>query len=212
MMAGAYLDVETTRDAIKASRASMAADRALDPTSSVKALEGRLAGIGLTSEQSGAIAGVVEHDRVALGRLMVLQGAPQTPLNPWEQALWMLVADFLAAAIPILPFILAPVPEARFISAVVTLSLLVGLGVGRARDQRLVLQTQMEEYTMCARVCSECLTLRRQRDCRTRIIQTLFGTVEVDAPRISVGSSAGTDARRSCRTGLASGPTSGGYQ
>ncbi len=39
---------------------------------------------------------------------------------------------------------------------------------------------------MCARVCQECLTLRRQRDCRTRTIQTLFGTVKVDAPRISV--------------------------
>ena len=31
-----------------------------------------------------------------------------------------------------------------------------------------------------------CLTLRRRRDCRTRTIQTLFGTVEVDAPRISI--------------------------
>ncbi len=39
---------------------------------------------------------------------------------------------------------------------------------------------------MCARVCRECLTRRRQRDCRTRTIQTLFGKVEVDAPRISV--------------------------
>jgi hypothetical protein len=29
--------------------------------------------------------------------------------------------------------------------------------------QRLALQTQMEEYAMCARVCPECLTLRRQR-------------------------------------------------
>jgi hypothetical protein len=44
----------------------------------------------------------------------------------------------------------------------------------------------MEEYTMCARVCPECLKLRRLRDCRTRTIQTLFGTIEVDAPRISV--------------------------
>src|SRR6202046_570814 len=52
--------------------------------------------------------------------------------------------------------------------------------------QRLVLQTQMEEYVMCARVCRECLTLRLRRDRRTRTIQTLFGTVEVDAPRISI--------------------------
>src|SRR5580698_1749960 len=67
----------------------------------------------------------------------------------------------------------------------------VGLTLAEGKDllselQRLVLQTQMEEYTMCARVCAECLTLRRQRDCRTRIIQTLFGTVKVDAPRISL--------------------------
>jgi hypothetical protein len=52
--------------------------------------------------------------------------------------------------------------------------------------QRLALQTQMEEYTTYARVCPDCLTLRRQRDCRTPTIQTLFGTAEVDAPRISV--------------------------
>ena len=67
----------------------------------------------------------------------------------------------------------------------------VGLTLAEGKDllselQRLVLQTQMEEYVMCARVCRECLTLRRQRDCRTRTLQTLFGTVEVDAPRISI--------------------------
>jgi hypothetical protein len=39
---------------------------------------------------------------------------------------------------------------------------------------------------MCARVCPECLTPRRQRDCRTRTIQTLSGTVKVDAHRINV--------------------------
>jgi hypothetical protein len=67
----------------------------------------------------------------------------------------------------------------------------VGLTLAEGKDllselQRLVFQTQTEEYIMCARVCRECLTLRRQRDCRTRTIQALFGTVEVDSPRISV--------------------------
>ena len=55
-----------------------------------------------------------------------------------------------------------------------------------AELQRIVLQTQMEEYTFCARVCPVCLRMRRQRDCRTRTIQTLFGTVTVEAPRISI--------------------------
>ena len=50
---------------------------------------------------------------------------------------------------------------------------------------RLVLQTQMEEFTMCARVCHDCMKLRRRRDRRTRKIQTLFGTITVDAHRIS---------------------------
>jgi hypothetical protein len=50
---------------------------------------------------------------------------------------------------------------------------------------RLVLQTQMEEFTTCARVCRDCMKLRRVRDRRTRKIQTLFGTITFDAPRIS---------------------------
>lgn len=50
---------------------------------------------------------------------------------------------------------------------------------------RLILQTQMKEFTTCARVCHDCNKLWRQRDNRTRKIQTLFGTVVVDAPRIS---------------------------
>ena len=50
---------------------------------------------------------------------------------------------------------------------------------------RLILQTQMEEFITCARVCGDCLKLRRLRDQRTRKVQTLFGTISVDAPRIS---------------------------
>ena len=51
----------------------------------------------------------------------------------------------------------------------------VGLTLTEGKDllselQRLVLQTQMEEYVMCARVCRDCLTVRRQRDCRTRTL------------------------------------------
>ena len=65
--------------------------------------------------------------------MLALQGAPDAPLNPWEQAIWMLLADFLAAAVPILPFVFVPIPDARIISGVVTLALLVALGIGRAR-------------------------------------------------------------------------------
>jgi hypothetical protein len=53
------------------------------------------------------------------------------------------------------------------------------------RTARLILQTQMEEFITCARVCRDCLKSRRLRDERTRKVQTLFGTITVDAPRIS---------------------------
>ena len=67
----------------------------------------------------------------------------------------------------------------------------IGLTLAEGKDllaelARSVLQTQMEEFATCARVCTECLKLRRLRDSRTRKIQTLFGTITVDAPRISV--------------------------
>ena len=67
----------------------------------------------------------------------------------------------------------------------------IGLSLDEAKQvlaelQRQVLQTQMKEYAVCARVCPVCLKMRRQRDCRTRTIQILFGTVTVDAPRIGI--------------------------
>jgi len=91
MMAGAYLDVETTRD--QADATLFAAG------SSSAALSNRLAGAGLTAEQSRALARAVQNDRNAVdGLLLALTGGAKAPLDPLEQALWMLFADFFAAA------------------------------------------------------------------------------------------------------------------
>jgi VIT1/CCC1 family predicted Fe2+/Mn2+ transporter len=141
MMAGAYLDIETMRDAAKAARASA---QAID--SSVAVLSGRLAKAGLTSAQSDALAAAVQRDPNAVGGLLhVLQGAAETPLNPLEQALWMLFADFLAAAVPILPFVFLPMLQARVVSGAVTLALLIGLGIGRSRiAKRAMVRTVVE--------------------------------------------------------------------
>lgn len=134
MMAGVFLDVETTRDTTAAKRAALQSELARDANVIAASLPARLAAAGLTQQQSAALAGAVKHDRAALGGLLLaLQGAPEAPLNPWEQAAWMLLADFLAAAVPILPFVALPIPQARVVSAVVTVALLVALGVGRAR-------------------------------------------------------------------------------
>ena len=134
MMAGVFLDVETTRDTIATERAALQSELARDANAIAASLPARLAAAGLTQQQSAALAGAVKHDRAALGGLLLaLQGAPEAPLNPWEQAAWMLLADFLAAAVSILPFVALPIPQARVVSAVVTVALLVALGIGRAR-------------------------------------------------------------------------------
>ena len=54
MMAGAYLDIETTRDALAAKRSSLQSDLALDQEAA--SLPAQLAAAGLTPEQSVALA------------------------------------------------------------------------------------------------------------------------------------------------------------
>jgi VIT1/CCC1 family predicted Fe2+/Mn2+ transporter len=146
MMAGAYLDVETTRDKANAARSASHAAAA----GSAAALSSRLAKAGLTLEQSAALAGAVQNDPKAMGGLMLaLDGAAETPLNPLEQALWMLLADFFAAAVPILPFVFLPVPQARIVSGAVTTALLVALGIGRAQiAKRNAVRTVVETVSI----------------------------------------------------------------
>jgi len=145
MMAGAYLDVETTRDEINAAHSSVQT-----ATNSVTYLKSRLAEAGLTRTQSEALASAVHTDPNATsGLLLALQGAPDAPLNPIEQALWMLVADFLAAAVPILPFVFLPVLQARIVSGAVTLALLIALGIGRAQiAKRSIFRTVIETVSI----------------------------------------------------------------
>jgi vacuolar iron transporter family protein len=129
MMAGAYLDIETTRDKAKAGRLAMPS-----AAEAAASLPPRLAKAGLSPQQAETLTVAVKNHPDAVGGLwLALDGAADTPLNPVEQAMWMLFADFLAAAVPIVPFVVLPVAQARIVSAVVTILLLVGLGVGRAR-------------------------------------------------------------------------------
>lgn len=53
-----------------------------------------------------------------------------------------------------------------------------------AELQRRMVESQITEKIACIRVCTHCLRSRPIRDRRTRTLQTLFGSVRVDAPRI----------------------------
>ena len=150
MMAGAYLDVETTRDALAAKKALAKSDLTLQSSAIVASLPSRLAAAGLTQEQSAALTGAVQRDPAALcGLYLALEATPDDPPGPWEQASWMLLADFAAAAVPIVPFVVLPIPQARVVSGAVTLLLLIGLGIGRARiAKRDTLRTVLETVSI----------------------------------------------------------------
>jgi vacuolar iron transporter family protein len=117
---------------------------------SAKALSDRLVKAGLTLKQSNALTVAVQNDPAAInGLLVALDGAPIMRLNPLEQALWTLFADFLAAAVPILPFVFLPIFQARIVSGAVTVALLIALGVGRGRiGNRSSLQTVVETVSI----------------------------------------------------------------
>src|SRR5450631_2381967 len=72
----------------------------------------------------------------------------------------------------------------------------IGLALAEAKsllaELQQIVQSQVDEYITCARVCSDCMKLRPLRDRRTRTLQTLFGTVKVAAPRIRVCTCADT--------------------
>jgi hypothetical protein len=67
----------------------------------------------------------------------------------------------------------------------------VGLGLAEAKAllaelQASVVRSQVGEYATRRRVCPDCEMLRPLKDRRTRRLQTLFGTIEVEAPRFRV--------------------------
>jgi VIT1/CCC1 family predicted Fe2+/Mn2+ transporter len=151
MMAGAYLDAETSRDETAANDARLEADLARDPAAIATTLSSRLAEVQMTPALSAALLGAVQASPDASRGLLIALQSPtsQTPINPREQALWMLVADFLSAAIPILPFMLLPVSSARIVSAAVTIMLLIALGLGRARiGRRAIMRTVTETVSI----------------------------------------------------------------
>ena len=147
MTAGAYLDAETSRDEVKLNQAQIQADLAVKPDSIGTVLSERLTSAGIPQGPAAALSSAVHSDPEAVkGLLLAVQAAQVVQLNPVEQALWMLLADFVAATVPLLPFVVLPISQARPVCAVATIAFLVALGIGRARLAgssvvRMVLET-----------------------------------------------------------------------
>ena len=148
MMAGTYLDVETNRDQARVMASRIETNLRNDSTTVLEHVTRRLSAAGLAPDQATVVNRFLSSEPAVLKSLataLTASADSDMSRSPLVQSLWMLVADFMAAAIPILPFAFLPVAEGRVVSGTVTTLLLVGLGVGRGLiGGRNILRTVIE--------------------------------------------------------------------
>ena len=136
MMAGSYLDAETGQDQVRVMARRIDAEMQKDKAEVLDGVTQRLQAAGLPPDQAATVGGFLCAQPSVLRSVAMALAEPQdadSQQGPLARSLWMLIADFLAAAIPILPFGFLAVPQGRVVSATVTTLLLVALGVGRAK-------------------------------------------------------------------------------
>jgi VIT1/CCC1 family predicted Fe2+/Mn2+ transporter len=150
MMAGAYLDAETARDQARAS----SRDAVEDPTLlDAGPLRAQLLADGATPAAVDALDAVAKaHPELPRAlRSALASRSAAAAASPLASALWMFVSDLIAALIPVLPFALLPMREARYVSLTATAGVLVILGIGRARiGKRRVLATTLRTLAIAA--------------------------------------------------------------
>ena len=150
MMAGTYLDAETGEDQTKVMASRITCRIAERPGRGPPEVTQRLQAVGMANDQAASVKSFLGSQPAVLRRSFAMpRHAEHMRQSPLVRSLWMLLADFLAAAIPILPFGFLPVPQGRVVSAIVTTLLLVALGVGRAKiGGRAIVRTVLETVSI----------------------------------------------------------------
>ena len=87
----------------------------------------------------------------ALRTAFMLAAQDPVATSPLAHAIWMFIADLFAAFVPVIPFALLAISDARLVSVLVTALLLVALGIGRGLiGQRSLIRTTFETLTVAA--------------------------------------------------------------
>jgi VIT1/CCC1 family predicted Fe2+/Mn2+ transporter len=154
MMAGTYLDVESTNDAATAKLAAEQARFESQREQLDQAARDRLVSAGFSDTEAQTIIGIVgKHPETAVKIAAAVEmGVSETARqNPFVQSAWMFITDLFAASVPVIPFALFTLGTARIVSLSVTFLLLVLLGVGRsAIGHRRLLPTVAETIVIAA--------------------------------------------------------------
>ena len=154
MMAGTFLDVESTNDQAAARIAQERARYDANPEQIGQAARDRLVFAGFTDSEAEKVIGIVrEHPETGLklAAAVDLGVGEATRQNPFVQSAWMFITDLFAASVPVMPFAFFTLATARIVSLSVTFTLLVLLGVGRSMiGHRRLLPTVAETIVIAA--------------------------------------------------------------
>src|SRR6266704_329204 len=134
MMAGTFLDVESTNDQAKARLAHEQSEIANNLEGEKQEVRDRLRTAGFNDQDTAAIVeALARHPRTLLQveATSELQLGSTEQKNPFVQSAWMFFSDLFAAVVPVVPFALLPLANARRVSLIITTLLLLLLGVGR---------------------------------------------------------------------------------
>ena len=154
MMAGTFLDVETTNEQAKAQLAQEEAEIANHPEAEQQEVRDRLHAAGFNDQDTNAIVEALARNPKAF---LQFEAASELHIgrseqkNPLVQSLWMFISDLFAAAVPVIPFAFLPLGTARLVSLIITALLLLFLGVGRGLvGHRNVVLTALETLGIAA--------------------------------------------------------------
>jgi len=134
MMAGTFLDAESTNDQAKAQLAHEQREIETNLEGEQQEVRDRLRTAGFNDQDTAAIVNALaRHPKT----LLQVEAASERQFGGWEQknpfvqSAWMFISDLFAASVPVIPFALLPLVNARLVSLIITALLLLLLGVGR---------------------------------------------------------------------------------
>ena len=134
MMAGAFLDVQTSRGIAKAALVRERKEIEDHPEEEKQEILERLGKQGFSPRDAQDILAIMQRTPDAMLQFeeaFELKLGDVAEQNPVAHALWMFVSDLFAASIPVIPFALYPLDTARTVSLTLTAVLLLLLGIGR---------------------------------------------------------------------------------
>jgi len=119
MMVGVFLDIESERDCARVEEKERAAEIRRDPQGAVDKLISDLRGTGLSEKSLAAIREDTAANPPAIQKFEDAVASEEETAaqktSPIIHACWMGIADFIAAMIPVIPFIFLPLEQAKIV-------------------------------------------------------------------------------------------------